>query len=146
MRHLIGFVAAAGAALLAHAEAPVLENDAMRILFADASRGYGVTGIVNKVAGDVRFLRDTTREIDLWQVFFAKEENGRRKECKEVSNRSGAKHRIERDGNRTTFVFEGIDLPDEPGAVDVRATVELESGMGDYSAYGAETIARPLCP
>ena len=42
-------------------------------VFADASRGYGVTGIVNKVAGDVRFLRDTTREIDLWQVFFAKE-------------------------------------------------------------------------
>ena len=106
--------------------APVLENDAMRILFADASRGWGVTGIVNKVAGDARFLRDTTREIDLWQVFFAKEKDGKRVECKEVSNRSPAKRRIERDGNRTTFVFEGIDLPDEPGAVDVRATVELE--------------------
>ena len=109
--------------------APVLENDAMRILFADASRGWGVTGIVNKVAGDVRFLRDTTREIDLWQVFFAKEKDGKRVECKEVSNRSPAKRRIERDGNRTTFVFEGIDLPGEPGAVDVRATVELEPGM-----------------
>ena len=124
---LLGMVVAA---LLAHAEAPVLENDAMRILFADASRGYGVTGIVNKVAGDVRFLRDTTREIDLWQVFFAKEKDGKRVECKEVSNRSPAKRRIERDGNRTTFVFEGIDLPDEPGAVDVRATVELEPGRG----------------
>ena len=110
--------------------APVLENDAMRILFADASRGWGVTGIVNKVAGDVRFLRDTTREIDLWQVFFAKEKDGKRVECKEVSNRSPAKRRIERDGNRTTFVFEGIDLPGEPGAVDVRATVELEPGVG----------------
>ena len=71
-----------GMALLAHAEAPVLENDAMRILFADARRGWGVTGIVNKVAGDVRFLRDTTREIDLWQVFFAKEQGGKRVECK----------------------------------------------------------------
>ena len=62
--------------------APVLENDAMRILFADASRGWGVTGIVNKVAGDTRFLRDTTREIDLWQVFFAKEKDGKRVEFK----------------------------------------------------------------
>ena len=130
MKYLIGFVAVAGTALLAHAEAPVLENDAMRILFADARRGWGVTGIVNKVAGDARFLRDTTREIDLWQVFFAKEKDGKRVECKEVSNRSPAKRRIERDGNRTTFVFEGIDLPDEPGAVDVRATVELEPGLG----------------
>ena len=119
-----------GAALFAYGEAPVLENDAMRILFADASRGWGVTGIVNKVAGDARFLRDTTREIDLWQVFFAKEKDGKRVECKEVSNRSGAKRRIERYGNRTTFVFEGIDLPGEPGAVDVRATVELEPGRG----------------
>jgi N-acetylmuramoyl-L-alanine amidase len=42
---LLGMVVAA---LPAHAEAPVLENDAMRILFADAARGYGVTGIVNK--------------------------------------------------------------------------------------------------
>ena len=118
------------AVVLSATATPVLENDAMRILFADASRGYGVTGIVNKVAGDVRFLRDTTREIDLWQVFFAKEKDGKRVECKEVSNRSPAKRRIERDGNRTTFVFEGIDLPDEPGAVDVRATVELEPGLG----------------
>ena len=119
-----------GVTLLAHGEAPVLENNAMRILFADARRGWGVTGIVNKVAGNVRFLRDTTREIDLWQVFFAKEKDGKRVECKEVSNRSPAKRRIERDGTRTTFIFEGIDLPDEPGAVDVRATVELEPGMG----------------
>jgi hypothetical protein len=53
------------AVVLSATAAPVLENDAMRILFAAAARGYGVTGIVNKVAGDVRFLRDTTREIDL---------------------------------------------------------------------------------
>ena len=122
------------AGALSATAAPVLENDAMRILFADAARGYGVTGIVNKVAGDVRFLRDTTREIDLWQVFFAKEKDGKRVECKEVSNRSPAKRRIERDGNRTTFVFEGIDLPDEPGAVDVRATVELETSARSSSA------------
>ena len=119
-----------GTTTLALVAAPVLENDAMRILFADARRGYGVTGIVNKVAGNACFLRDTVREIDFWQVFFAKEKDGRRVECKEISNRSGAKRRIERDGNRTTFVFEGIDLPGEPGAVDVRATVELESGLG----------------
>ena len=130
MKRLTYIAVVAGAALFARGEAPVLENEAMRILFADASRGWGVTGIVNKVAGDARFLRDTTREIDLWQVFFSKEQDGKRVECKNVSNRSAAKRRIERTGSKTTFVFEEIDLPDEPGAVDVRATVELEPGMG----------------
>ncbi len=48
MRHLIGFVAAAGAALLAHAEAPVLENDAMRILFA-AALSVDVEALVERV-------------------------------------------------------------------------------------------------
>lgn len=124
------FFAVGYLAVSAWAASPVLENDAMRILFADADRGWGVTGIVNKVAGDVRFLRDTGNEIDFWQVMFSKETDGRRTECMNISNRSPARRRIETDGNRTVFVFEGIDLPGEKGAVDVRASVEVLPGNG----------------
>ena len=51
-------------ALIAHAclslfAGETLENECMRIHFAGADEGFAVTSIVNKVAGDVRFV---TRE------------------------------------------------------------------------------------
>lgn len=124
-------------------KAPVLENETMRLCFR-AGAGMGLTGIVSKVAGEVRFGA-ATGDIDFWQLFFAvpgEFDKGGSHKLIERSNRSpAARQRVKRDGDGLTFVWEGIDLPDAPGGLDVFATVRLLPGRGE-SRWELSTVNR----
>lgn len=111
----------------------VLENDAMRLCFRDDC-GMGLTGIVSKVGHEVRFAEDTNEE-DLWRIFLVKpdefDDNGNWP-IVSLSNRSKTSRQyVTQDGEITTFAFEGMDLPDAAGAVDVYAKVEVLRGDGE---------------
>lgn len=120
-------------ALAFSGRAEILENDAMRLCFRDDC-GMGLTGIVNKVEGEVCFAADTDAD-DFWRLLFAKSgEFGPDGvySLVAVSNRSPARRQyVEKRGDVATFVFEGIDLPDVSGGLDVRARVELLPGAGE---------------
>ena len=66
----IALIAHAGLSLFA---GETLENECMRIHFAGADEGFAVTAIVNKVAGNVRFVTRETKPLrgplsDLWKL------------------------------------------------------------------------------
>ena len=108
------------------ANAETLANDALAIEFADASLGFGVKGIVNRLDGETAFVKGVERGVDFWALLFhAKDAAGKIVEAR-VDNRAPcAARRIEKVDAKWTFVWEGLDLPDEKGVFDVRATVRL---------------------
>lgn len=142
--HLRAGLLALCAGVCAAAWGLTLENDAMQLQFRDAA-GMGLTGVVNKVAGGVCFGA-STGDIDFWQIFLARPgaftpvrdvRGGDFVEI-EVSNRSPTRRAYSRrDGAKTVFAWEGIDLRTreagvvETNAVDVYATVELLPGRGE---------------
>jgi len=68
----------------------------------------------------------------LWSLSFktVSDEDGKPGEV-EINNRSPAVRRFAETSRRgIEFVWEGVDLPNEPGVVDVHVAVRLESGEG----------------
>ena len=124
----------------------VLENDFVRLEFRDG-QGLGVTGIVNKVAGDVRFGCDCSGD-DFWQLKLAKpneftrQAHGRGGEHVTISagNRQKARAcRVETTGgSEAVFCWDGLDVLDpqtgktlESAVLDVRARVTLDPNSGE---------------
>lgn len=130
----LGIIATLLCALPAFA-GETLENEYMRILFADAKEGYSVTGIVNKIAGDVRFVNRGTNpcwgaRTGLWRLEMSgKDKNG--KICHYfLSNRSKARNRrVIRGKDSLRFVFEGVGVRE--GELDVFADVSLPRGSAE---------------
>lgn len=133
-------------AFMPFAQAFVLENDLVRLEFRD-DRGFGVTGIVNKVAGNVRFGCDHAGD-DFWRLElarpneFTKPAHGRGGEYVTipVGNRQKAQDcRIETKGGlNVVFCWDGLDVVDpqtgktlESSVIDVRANVELDPDGGE---------------
>ena len=129
------FSAAAGVLLLGAASASgiALENATMRIGFADAEDGFAVTGIVNRGAGEVPCLDGTADGF--WKVFLSRTDATGGCERVTLDHRSpAAGRRIKRvDGDTAVFIWEGLDLPGEPGAVDVRARVKLVGASAEWT-------------
>ncbi|MDD2461305.1 MAG: DUF6259 domain-containing protein [Kiritimatiellia bacterium] len=107
-----------------------LENAALRVAFAGAEQGFDCTGIENRLADDIRFVRARDPLPGLWSLTFKTPADAAgQQETALLSNRSPAVQRrcvVKR--RRLEFVWEGLDLPNEPGAVDVRADVSLDAG------------------
>ena len=120
----------------ARVQGEVLENEAMRILFAGEEEGFAVTGIVNMVAGGVRFIhRENKPWTDNWMNpktgLWAVELSGTNGQGKithyTVSNCDPARsRRVERTADGLRFVFEGVRLRE--GELDVIADVTLPKG------------------
>ena len=109
-------VCIAALSLSAHAGGRGLE-----ILFADADDGFAITGIVNRVNGEVRFGGSDGCHPDFWELKFRTMPGGSNVTCY-ISNRASAQQRIARvKGDVRTFIWKGVDLPGEPGVLDVRA-------------------------
>lgn len=129
------FSAAAGVLLLGAASASgiALENATMRIGFADAEDGFAVTGIVNRAAGEVPCLDGTADGF--WKLFLSRTDATGGCEHVTLDHRSPATaRRIRRvDGSTAVFIWEGLDLPGEPGAVDVRARVKLVGASAEWT-------------
>jgi len=113
-----------------------LENAALRVVFADADQGFDCTGIENLVADDTRFVRARSSSPGLWSLTFKTPADAAgQQEIALLSNRSpAARRRAVTEKRRLEFVWEGLDLPEEPGVVDVRAEISLDTGE-DTSAW-----------
>ena len=106
--------------------AQTLENDSLAILFRGPSSGFAVTGIVNKASGGGRFVSASGKSADFWELQFVG--GGKPGQIATLQNHNPSRRSLRRraDGG-ATFVWEGLDLPDAKGAVDVYATVSFDS-------------------
>ena len=109
-----------------------LKNRALRVVFDAATNGFDCLGIQNRLAENARFVQAPAEDPGLWSLTFKgpPDASGRQTSA-ELTNRSPAARRFaERSGQGLCFNWQGLDLPGEPGAVDVRAEVRLEPGDG----------------
>ncbi len=109
-----------------------LKNQAMRVVFDAAEKGFGCLGFENRLAEDTRFVQTREGAADMWSLTFkTPPDSAGKQESAEINNRSPAVRRYADASRRhVEFVWQGLDLPGEPGAVDVRAEVWLEAGEG----------------
>lgn len=109
-----------------------LKNEAMRLVFGSPDAGFDCLGLENRLSEGARFVRARSGEAGLWSLTFkAPPDASGAQEMAELTNRSPAARRFaERSRRGLAFVWEGLDLPGELGAVDVRAEVRLEAGEG----------------
>jgi len=106
------------------ASALTLEDASLRIVLGEAEDGFGVKGVVNRLAGDVSFGA-LAGGRDLWEVRFMKKGATTNEFCT-VSNRSSARtRRHERGTDGLRLIWQGVDLPNESGVLDVTAEVRL---------------------
>ena len=115
------------------ASGAVLENDALRITFGNGDEGYAITAIESKFGGGARFVHaDSFAPSNFWAVAFASINAAGGMDRVELDNHvPSAAKRIERQGDETRFIWEGVDLPGERGALDVVASVSLPPGNAD---------------
>ncbi|MDD6031072.1 MAG: DUF6259 domain-containing protein [Kiritimatiellae bacterium] len=105
-----------------------LENPSLRLVFAEAEGGYAVERIENRLAGGTDFVNSPAKGASFWELAFWNEgAPGDAKAGARLTNLSPCRVKsVERhaDGG-ATFVWRGLDLPGEKGAVTVRATVRF---------------------
>ena len=142
-------LAKAGAAVAASAaaEEPLkgareLHNDALRIAFADAADGYACLGIENRLVNGTRFVHPRDEAPGLWKLEFRgpyvqppENEPKKKEEGVLLDNQAKAARSAELkktdQGQILTLTWKGLDLPDEPDAVDVTAQIKLLPGVGE---------------
>ncbi|NOY80602.1 MAG: hypothetical protein GXP31_06310 [Kiritimatiellaeota bacterium] len=132
-----------------------LRNEALRIVFADAKQGFDCLGI-EALAGkrSVRFVFPREDGPGLWRLELRTPAGARLprsapaddKEIVRLTNRSGGKRTLRREpagdgGAELTLTWAGIDLPGEPGAVDVTVRVKLPPGTAP-STWRIQTTVR----
>lgn len=105
-----------------------LENEAMKIEFANDAACFAVKKIVNKVAGDTEFLHETKSFPAFWGMRFVREDAGTNVFV-HVSDRRTAQSREHTVENGTaTFAWNEVTLPGSTGTFDVVAQVVLPPG------------------
>lgn len=117
--------------LTAAGEAFVIENDALRIVFGAPESGYAISAIENKAAGNARFVNGTDdgKGPHLFELVFSQFDATGGVKRAYVSDRNACRGRkLTKDGNSAVIELGGYDLPGEPNAVDVTATVTLPPG------------------
>lgn len=123
-RSKIQAISVAFLAMTAGLFAETLEDARLKIVFGEASDGFAVRRIESRAQTTVAFLSSDASSATFWRLAFWKD--GRAAEKSTLDNRSSARtRRVERTDSGLTFVWDGLDLPDEPNAVTVRATVTL---------------------
>ena len=114
--------------------AATLENAALRLTFAEAVDGFSVEKIENKLVDAARFVAVPAKGPSFWQLAFWK--NGDATQVVRVDNRSVCRaKRVEAKAcGGATFIWEGLDLPEDKGCVTVRASVRfLENGASGWT-------------
>lgn len=137
MRQAVLFGIAAGwaAVVWAQSSGVVLENEAMRILFAAPEDGFAVTGIVNRVdGGEARFVTGKGTP-DFWEIEFLRHTPDGKQERFSVNNRTPCATRSYKEReNGFCFLWKGVDLGTgealEREAADVAAEVWFDPSDG----------------
>ncbi len=118
-----------------------LADEALQIVFADASAGFACMGIENRLGAGARFVFPHDGSPGLWKIEFrapyekqAKNEGGRELPGILLDNRSDSVRRAEirqtPEARILRLTWKNLDLPDEPDAVDVTAEIKLFSRVG----------------
>jgi len=113
-----------------------LNNDALRIAFADKVQGFACLGIENRLAGGARFVHPRDGAPGLWKIEFRgpMEGEGVKDEGVFLDNRSAADSaaKLEKSaaGQTLTISYRGLDLPGEPNVVDVTVEIRLAPSAG----------------
>jgi hypothetical protein len=140
----VRLVSAADSASATAADAGVgayeVRNDALRLTFADAAGGFACTGINNLLGAGARFVHPRDQAPGFWRLTFrtppapagtpatpAVEASLDNRAAAELAATASAGP----EGRTLTFTWRGLDLPGEPDAVDVTATVRLAPGSGE---------------
>ncbi len=115
------------------AVAETLENDAICIVLGGVDYGFGIKGIVNRLAGEVYFGAAAGGK-DLWDVRLAQKGPLTNEYC-HVSNRSPARSlECVREDRGLRLYWRELDLPGDPGVMDVVVDIRLEdSGASDWT-------------
>lgn len=121
----------------AAAGGPVLENEALRISFADDALGFDCLSIENKLVVDGRFVDPSEQSLGwpgLWQIALsAPAKDGQERRELFLSNKDSggicsARLTHGRTGERLTLRWQRIALADEPNCLEVTATISLAKG------------------
>ena len=110
---------------------PILENDQLRITFGSSDNGYAITSIENKKSDNARFIyADAATTPNFWALVLSSANPTGGIDRIKLDNRvRTAAKRIDRNGDETRFVWEGVELPDgEKGTIDVVASITLPPG------------------
>lgn len=120
-------------------DAIVIKNDSFSVGFADGNGGFGCTGIAYKAAdgGMEKFIFPQVAKVKLFQLEFQKPDNDA---SFILDNNSDCEksHTVTTDAQGNTvgiFHFKNLNLPDEPGVVDVTVRVVLDKILPKSSWY-----------
>ena len=122
--------------------AVALANGAVSVEFDDASAGFAVRSIENRlVGGGVRFVNPPEKGSDLWHLEFLgpADANGRRKVASSRSRLGAAQKTCERRDGGLTLKWLGMNLPGEKGVLDV--TVDIASTEGGTASEWNISVA-----
>ena len=115
---------AATAATSVAVSAATLGNGSLEICFAPPGRGFAITAIVNKVAGDVRFCAAQKSGPDFWMAKFRRGPGEGETAILQNHSPSRRSMRTNPDGG-ASFLWEGLNLPGASNSVDVVAAVSF---------------------
>ncbi len=107
-------------------------NSALRVAFAGAEKGFDCVGIENRLSGGAHFVKACEAGAGLWALTFKTQPDPTgNQETAVLDNRSKARRVYsERTRDTLTFHWQGLSLPGEAGAVDVKAEVRLAKHTG----------------
>ena len=130
MKKTIAFILTAAFVSAALSEV-VLENDVLKFTFAGEKDGYALTGIVNKLGTTARFI-EAGRSNDLWRLeFICRDADGSFRHVFLDNRASAASRSVQTHGDKTYFLFKGVDVGEEKGVLDVVACVDLKPKDGE---------------
>ena len=129
----------------------ILDCKGMKIYFAGADEGFGCRGIEN-LLGDqtVRFVFPQKTPTPLWNLAFKKPYEVRQQESDQpdfidtawLSSVSDSVPTCSRVDDGLVFEWHGLDLPGEPGMVDVRCTIRSALSPVGESHWRIQVINR----
>ena len=116
----------------------ILENEAIKIIFAENSQGFDCLSIENKLAGNVRFIQPDQNSVEkwpgLWQIVLQKpsKDKGKYETINLVNNKCGGKKIANliqsASGQKLILQWQGISLNGEQDCLDVEAIISMDKG------------------
>jgi hypothetical protein len=116
----------------------VLENQAIKITFAESSQGFDCLSIENKLAGNSRFIQLDQNSVGkwpgLWQIVFQKpsKDQGKYETICLVNNKCDGKRTANliqsTSGQKLILQWQGISIDGEQACLDVEAIITLDKG------------------
>ncbi|OGV35566.1 MAG: hypothetical protein A2020_07135 [Lentisphaerae bacterium GWF2_45_14] len=132
----------------------ILEDDSMKIIFCDSSKGFSCDGIVNKAADNHKFVKAPEKNPALWRIEFRSLPNsGDKKNNCFITSLSDSEKSFTREDNSITMSWKNLSLPGEKNIIDVTVVITLSNDSGSRweikvdnksKKYGAWIVEYPI--